>query len=958
MRLLRGRANHGHGRGVDEVDVLELRVHGVANTPPAAMLGLDPTQVEQVDGDGLGSFWTATAHAAEVERPPGDPRTPPPGVRREAYSWGAMARLSTVPGLGRASGLVAGVVRALWVLIIPFGLANVAYWARDADESPGRRSSAAGGLVRLFGLTLTLLWTASAATITLGIVGAQCYGPRETLDAGSGSVQYVMTCTALPSQLDAWARWSSGSRTAVLAVLAAFAVLALAAVGSTGRVRYERAMSTTKALGLTADGAGAAADDRPWPMLARPGFWTHARRSSVLWYQHLAAAFALLAVLLAWHFVYRDQPGCWRATGFGARGCLGSDVWSAPGHAPWAVIVLVGSLLLVAVAVRVSRVRLDPLPHGTSGQQVRTSDATVSRAVDASLFLVGLALFVWCVVDVATSGDAPLRPADPTAVPFLGLAAVPSLLIAVMVLLCVVAVGARARVRAAVWAPLVVLAIVGGLLALMWPDGGGAVASRAVAAAAVLVLVVVVVVANARHAARDREGWGGRGPFVLLSMAAGTAMVLSATAVLGVVAWLEAPGAPENATVPDDVTAALQAVGDADRLRDPVTVAVAAPAHLVTPPGYTEFAVMSVAVVAVVVLLVVGLLARMGALRGTPLPVSPAGPHPSAPRTGVEAAVQRGRRHAALAQRAERVVGIVGGTFFVALAATLVLPAPDADVGGPFAGPWSAGVRWSTTAVVIASGLVVASVVLAGSNASLARPWGLLWDLMCFLPRAAHPFAPPCYAERVVPELRARIDAWLGDDRPAASLTAPQLRDLAHRRVVLSAHSLGGVVSVATLLARWDGPRGSHDERVALLTYGTQLRAYFGRFFPELFGPAVLGTSPTRAARLWASDPWRSDPPAAAAPTGTTLVDSLTTPADPRSRRGPTVRWRSLWRRTDFIGFPVDSYDVAATELDHPAQEVDGTAYLLKVAAHSGYPAAAEYRFQLGALVTALRGSP
>ena len=92
-----------------------------------------------------------TPAVAAAPRRAADPRLVPRGVRREAYSWGAMARFSTVPGLGSASGLVAGLVRVAWVVIVPFGLANVAYWARDADEPRGRRSSASGGLVRCSG---------------------------------------------------------------------------------------------------------------------------------------------------------------------------------------------------------------------------------------------------------------------------------------------------------------------------------------------------------------------------------------------------------------------------------------------------------------------------------------------------------------------------------------------------------------------------------------------------------------------------------------------------------------------------------------------------------------------------------------------------------------------------------------------------------------------------------------
>jgi len=169
--------------------------------------------------------------------------------------------------------------------------------------------------------------------------------------------------------------------------------------------------------------------------------------------------------------------------------------------------------------------------------------------------------------------------------------------------------------------------------------------------------------------------------------------------------------------------------------------------------------------------------------------------------------------------------------------------------------------------------------------------------------------------------------------------------------VLVSAHSLGGVVAVATLMARWDGPVGPHDHRVALLTYGTQLRAYFGRFFPELFGPAVLGTRPSPGARPWAADPWPARLPTATAPTGPTLLGSLTSRAGGR----PTVRWRSLWRRTDFIGFPVDTH--AGSAVDAPATEVDADAYLLRVAAHSGYPRAPEYRRELDTLVARLRAS-
>lgn len=905
------------GRG--EPDVLELRVHGIANTPPAAMLGVRPDQVTQVGGDELGSYWRVTDGAQ-------DRHPAPRGVRREAYSWGAMARLSAVPGLGRVSGFAAGVIRALWVLIVPFGFANVAYWSVDLDEPTGRRSSASGGLVRLFGLVLTMLWVATAATVTLWVVAAQCYGPRTPLPGGGS---YVLTCAALPGWLDSWARWTVGTRTAALAALAAVAVLALAAVGSTGRLRYERRMSTTKARGLATR-----APTPRWPMLARPGFWTRSTRSAVLWFQHLTVAFALLAGVLAWHFGYRDRPGCRAATGFGASGCLGGVV----GRGPWAWIVLGAVALTGWTAWRVARLRLDPLPSSGGRDGTRAADR-VSRVPEGVAFGLAVALFAWCEAAVARTGDGPLVAAG-ARVPFVGLEALPRMLTAVLLLLAVVAVGLRARVPAVVWVPCVLVAPLGAVAAVLWPDGASAVAGWAVAGVAAGALVVVVAAADARLAGRANLGWGGRGPFAFLSLAAGLAMLLHAATVLGVVSWLSRPGAPENAALAPDVAAALAHADAADRLRRPVPVEMPQTMELVTPPGYVQFAVASVGVLALLVLVVLLLTARMATLGRRPLPDRPGERgRPAASR--VAEAVQRGRHRAALAQRVERIVGVLAWLFAAALVATLVLPDPRRAAGGLAGDVWRFGVQWSTTAVVTGVGVLVASVVLAGSATPLARPWGLLWDLMCFLPRAAHPFGPPCYTERVVPELRSRIDSWLGDDGGG-----PVPRD---RRVVLSAHSLGGVVAVATLLARWDGRHGPWDGRVGLLTYGTQLRAYFGRFFPELFGPGVLGTSPTLGSTFWAADPWRPSPPGPA-PGGVTLVDSLTGP-------GGRVRWRSLWRRTDFIGFPVDDYAPTPRDIDHAADEVDRDAYLLRVATHGDYPAAPQYREQLDVLVRLLRAS-
>ena len=84
--------------------------------------------------------------------------------------------------------------------------------------------------------------------------------------------------------------------------------------------------------------------------------------------------------------------------------------------------------------------------------------------------------------------------------------------------------------------------------------------------------------------------------------------------------------------------------------------------------------------------------------------------------------------------------------------------------------------------------------------------------------------------------------------------------------MILSGHSQGAVLAVATILQL----RGAPREHLWLLTYGTQLNRLYGRAFPALFSPEELHK----------------------------LASSLVS--------GDTLRWRSLYRRTDPLGYPVD----------------------------------------------------
>ena len=89
--------------------VLEVRIHGVSNTPPQFVLGL-PTPT------------TSSASSATTPRR----STAPKDVRdqlldTQAYSWGQLTG-----GIRAKKDLQ----RGLWMTLLPFALANVGFWAR------------------------------------------------------------------------------------------------------------------------------------------------------------------------------------------------------------------------------------------------------------------------------------------------------------------------------------------------------------------------------------------------------------------------------------------------------------------------------------------------------------------------------------------------------------------------------------------------------------------------------------------------------------------------------------------------------------------------------------------------------------------------------------------------------------------------------------------------------------
>ncbi len=284
--------------------------------------------------------------------------------------------------------------------------------------------------------------------------------------------------------------------------------------------------------------------------------------------------------------------------------------------------------------------------------------------------------------------------------------------------------------------------------------------------------------------------------------------------------------------------------------------------------------------------------------------------------------------------------------------------------------------------------IAAATYVITDAVTATDRPLGLVWDIFSFFPRAGHPFTPPCYAERSVPELRGRLEKWL-ETAPAPD-----------HHVIISAHSMGAPIAIATIFSIWAGKDSSDQpgaeadvvrrgptpapeliDRIALLTYGVQLRAYFGRFFPEVFGPKVLGAPGTLRPHLVSPDPWaaqvreewglkktrrRQDLSAHEKPT-TVPENHASGTAEAKTPVRPTLvevlggdlaagvppRWRNLWRRTDYLGFPAAGYRSGGNLIDHGASERAPREYVWMIARHNDYLGTLQYDEAIDELLAA-----
>ena len=106
----------------------------------------------------------------------------------------------------------------------------------------------------------------------------------------------------------------------------------------------------------------------------------------------------------------------------------------------------------------------------------------------------------------------------------------------------------------------------------------------------------------------------------------------------------------------------------------------------------------------------------------------------------------------------------VGGTLALVLAAEIIA-AVYVVTAGPDSKPYEAwhGLAALVSLVAIAvAGWLVTLLRQDYSDPAKRKTIGALWDVGTFWPRAVHPLAPPCYAERAIPEVVDRIRLLTG----------------------------------------------------------------------------------------------------------------------------------------------------------------------------------------------------
>ncbi len=687
----------------------EMRVHGVSGTRAEDML--DRPLIVRVAGDrDAGFFRPRTEYGGTLG---------PGGARLEAYRWGDLT-----------AGAAA---RALWLLLLPFTLANVAMWLRPPATGFGRRI--VHGLCRLFALSMSATFTLAAIGICLDLVAWQCAAESE--------------CGADRP----WLRWlfdgflePTGRRLAVAALGPILLVCLLWFLAHRTWAKYESYELPER----NPDGDG----------LATPTFWDGRAQVGRLRSLHVAAMFAIIdAVLL---IVLQDHDR-------GTDAYAGVELMEMP---PSSVVAFGRALIYGAVGILALSIVLLLLPPIVDRVSKSTVAAFLATGVRWLSLLLTAATLVYAILPRAE------------------------------------------------W-------VTGGPM----PEYAGAV-TKLFAVQVGLIGLMLLVIAAQRHRCKGAL-LAGFGTPIVASLSLGLGAAFSAGISYRVADFLNGNVVPSPSNF-----------GSQPEMLP------------LQPPVSYQWAAFGF-VVMVVVVIIAALWVRVftkPVLRRRARPDTdddfPGGRQRDKRRA---AAIDDATATARLTDHVSRTFGVAW--FLLASAGVAATVAALYDIGPvQLAEPGTDAAQ--VLSIVANTGTYLISLAVLGllllgiqtyRNLRVRKTVGVIWDLGTFWPRASHPLAPPCYAERVVPELVHRAN-WLATQQGG---------------VVISGHSQGSVLAAATVLQLPPDAR----PRAALLTYGSPLCRLYMRAFPNYFSEKVINDIGS----------------AVAGPSG-------------------QERWVNLWRRTDPIG--------------------------------------------------------
>jgi hypothetical protein len=781
--------------------LVEIRVHGVGGTGPDTLLG-DPAPT-RVAGDRVAGFYRTTDAA---------------GRHREAYSWGGLTSRSRM--------------RALWALLLPSMLANMAGWMARRWVTAGEQEEDRPATLWIFRWFARL----TALALTLSTAAMVTYLALDVLAYQWGRTEPVAVPTTDGALSSWWAQlletWTSadhpGNRLvlgahAVLAVIVAFALLARQT-----RSSYESVVPPTPISAEPGASDVTATTARPSPSvrcaaaldggLRAADFWAGLEWHSFLSRLHVTGCLGVLALMVGWS-----------TSALGAGTSAGAFAQVATVAAGAGILLVMGLLAFDDAEPDLARVAL-----------VLTSSALVLAELSATLLPAG------------AGPDGML----PGARPALNLVWGASL--ALLVPLALQQVGAWVY---RIWQAgklrregrrLPRLAI--------FPWAGPFVMNTVAMVVANTVLLSAIVyvaglIGTVEWGFGPVDGDAAPGTIYVPQAIGSLASILSLGLIVLVVAFgavfLLVLGRRRGANarqVEADLRARYTAAGVPDVEHDPPARSEAAWWRSAFDPP----------------------------LFGPP-ERRPGRPTPWVHKVAAMRFVGDHSRAVAALLIVLTVLSVIGLVLFLNEVLRLHHDPPMLLVGV------------GTKVAVAFPPLYVLVLTLAWRNERWRRVLGSLFDVGTFFPRAFHPFAPPAYAERAVPELTRRI--WRLHDNGG--------------RVVVTAHSQGSVIAAAAV-GRSSG-RADAEPTLGVVTFGSPLGKLYRWAFPALFSDGFLaGIS--------------------------------------RGRPGiGPVLWRNVYYATDYIGGPVRTGTSTIAEgidlelVDPPTHRYVVDQPLPRVLSHTGY---------------------